>query len=223
MPALPDPPSPVIKLNVHWGVEGDISAQTVHYVGFTGAASAGDLATMAIEVVFAGDAEFNALASNYDGMLACVARDITTDMGAEATAGTPWVGTRGTELLPPSAAALVNHSISRHYRGGRPRTYLPLGVSSDVATTGFWSTGFVDAVDSAWGVWVSAFTHTSFGSINVGSLLNVSYYKGFTPFTEPSGRVRNRPNLRAVPVLDDITGHTTSRVIGSQRRRNRDA
>lgn len=223
MPALPNPPSPVVKLNVNWGIEADTLAQTVHYWGCSAAPSATDLATFAAAAVSHGETRFQALANDSVGMLGATARDISNDMGNEGTGGTPWVGTRGTALTPPAAAAVVSHSISRHYRGGHPRTYLPLGVSGDIALTGLWADAFVAAVDVAWGDWVADLNAATYGSLDIGQLINVSYYKGFTPFTEPSGRVRNRPNLRAVPVIDIITGHVTRKNIGSQRRRNRDA
>lgn len=221
MPALPTVAA--LKTTVNWGVEGDTSAQTVHYFTFTGGASAADLSTFAAAAVSEGATHFEAICSDSVGMLSTTARDLTSDMGNEATAGSPWVGTRGTALLPPSAAATVRHFIARHYRGGQPRTSLPCGVSADVALTGFWADAFVTAVETAWGAWTAALIGSTYGSLTISNLVNVSYYKGFTPFTEPSGRVRNRPTLRAVPVVDTITGHTVNKVIGSQRRRNRDA
>ena len=216
MPALPVVPA--VKLTVNWGVEGDVNAQTVHYFGPAGGEGSGTLATFAALAVSEGETQFASICSDSVGMLSATARDLSSDMGNEATAGSPWVGTRGTALLPPSAAATVRHFIQRHYRGGQPRTSLPCGVSGDVALTGFWSADFVTAVETAWGAWIAALNGGG-----IGALENVSYYHGFTPFTEPSGRVRNRPNLRGTPVVDTITGHTVNKIIGSQRRRNRDA
>lgn len=216
MPPLPS--VDVCKLTINWGVEGDTLAQTVHYFGPSSGGSSGTLSGFAALAVSEGDTAFASICSDSVGMLSATARDLSSDMGNEATAGAPWVGTRGTALLPPAAAATVRHFIPRHYRGGQPRTSLPCGVSGDVALTGFWSDAFVAAVEAAWGTWIAALNGSG-----LGDLQNVSYYKGFTPFTEPSGRVRNRPNLRAAPVVDTISGHTVNKIIGSQRRRNRDA
>lgn len=225
MAPLPDPPSPVVKVNINWGVEGDTLAQTIHYWQVSGSRTAADLSVMAMEVVATGDAHFAALCSDSVGMVSATVRDITSDMGAESTGGTPWVGTRGTALLPPSACAVVRHSIARHYRGGQPRTYLPVGVSGDVALTGLWADAFVTAVDSGWGAFADAISGNTFGAMDTGAIVNLSYYTGpnrviISPTT---GRSRNVSTRRAVPLIDTITGHTTAKNIGSQRRRNRDA
>lgn len=223
MPALPNVPN-VIKAVMNWGVEGDDAAQTVHYLSYSGGApSAADLSTFATDAVSAGASHFEAVCSDSVGMNSCTARDLSSDMGNEATAGTPWVGTRGTALTAPGAAVVVAHSISRHYRGGHPRTYLPAGVAGDIQTTGLWSTGLVSAVDSAWGAWVAALTGT-YGSLVVTNLVNVSYYgPPNRTITGSTGRVRTVSTVRATPKVDQITGHVTRAKIGSQRRRNRDA
>jgi hypothetical protein len=223
MPALPNVPG-VIKMTIDWGVEANVLAQTIHHWEFTGSATAGDMTAFAVNAQGAADAAapFVPLASDQVGMLAITVRDLTSDMGVEVSGGTPWLGTRGAALTSPGTAVLVRHQIARHYRGGQPRSYLPLGVSGDIATSGLWSDAFVNAVNSAWGSWVSSNTGP-IGGLTIASIANVSYYKGFTPFTTPSGRVKNRPNLRATPLVDAFTGHTTSKTIASQRRRNRDA
>lgn len=224
MPALPFPPTPILKVNVNWGVEGDTQAETIHYFSISANPSASDISGFMHSLVIDGQGEFGALCSDSVGMLAATGRDITTAMGNEATNGTPWVGTRGTALLPPAASAVVRHQIGRHYRGGHPRSYLPLGVSGDVALTGLWSDAFVTAVDTAWGAWINDLVSGSpYGALSIGGIVNLSYYHGFTPFTKPSGRVVNRPTLRPAPLVDVIVGHTTAKNIGSQRRRNRDA
>lgn len=225
MPALPAVAA-VVKTNLMWTVEGDASAENILFWHYTsGTPTAADLATFAAAIVTEADTAFNDLASNYTGVSSVIARDLASDMGAEAEAGTPWVGTAGTALLPPAAAAVVAHSISRHYRGGHPRTYLPIGVSASVATSGFWTDSFVTAVDSAWGSFVAAITGGSpYGGLDIDKLVNVSYYgPPNRVVTSSTGRVRTVSTLRAAPIVDTITGHVTRKVIGSQRRRNRDA
>lgn len=220
MPALPSPGA-IVKLTIDWGVEADTLAQTVHYFQYGGGApSAGTLSTIANTAVANGATHFQALASNFVGMISATARDLSSAMGNESTAGTSWSGTRGTDLTPPAAAAVVSHSISRHYRGGHPRTYLPLGVAADIATTGLWSTGFVAAVDTGWGAWVASMA----GVGGITNIVNVSYYGPPNRIiTGSTGRVRTVSTVRGTPIVDLITGHVTRRAIGSQRRRNRDA
>lgn len=223
MPALPVVPN-VIKLAVNWHVDGDASAMTVHYFRYSsGAPSAADLSTFAAAAVANGSTAFIATCNDSVGMFAATARDLASATGNESTAGTPWVGTRGTALTAPGAAVVVSHSISRHYRGGHPRSYLPCGVSADIATTGLWTTGLVSAVDTAWGTWAAAMTGT-FGSLVTTAIVNVSYMgPPNRMITSSTGRVRTVSTVRAAPIVDTITGHVTRNKIGSQRRRNRDA
>ncbi len=223
MPALPSPGS-VVKCILDWGVEGDTLAQTVHYFEYSGGPPlASTCSAIATAAVSNGLTEYQALANDSTGILSATVRDLSSAMGAEATAGTPWVGTRGTALTPPSAAAVVSHSISRHYRGGHPRTYLPLGVAGDIATTGLWASAFTAAVDSAWGSWVAAMLGAYSGT-TLSQLVNVSYYGPPNRIiTGSTGRVRTVSTVRTVPLVDVITGHVTRKNIGSQRRRNRDA
>lgn len=220
MPALPSPGA-VIKLTVDWGVEADSLAQTVHYFSYSGGApSAGTLSAIATDAVLNGATEFQPLANDSVGMLGATARDLSSAMGAEATAGTPWVGTRGTALTPPGAAIVVSHSISRHYRGGHPRSYLPLGVAGDIALTGLWASAFVTAVDTAWGAWIASLL----GTHGLTQLVNVSYYgPPNRTITSSTGRVRTVSTVRGTPIVDNVTGHVARKQIGSQRRRNRDA
>jgi len=224
MPALPDVPN-VLKVTINWHVEADALAQTIHYFRWSGAASAADLSTFANDVVSQGSTAFQALCSDQVGMTAATARDLTSSMGNEATAGTPWNGTRGAVILPPAAAVVVSHSIARHYRGGHPRTYLPLGEGGDVTNGGLWTSALTAAADAAWGSYVAALISGSpYGSLTISQLVNVSF---FGPpnriITGSTGRVRTVSTVRAVPLIDTITGHVTRSNIGSQRRRNRDA
>lgn len=223
MPALPNVAG-VLKLAVDWGVESDSAAMTVHYFRYSsGAPSAADLSTFANDAVSDGDSQFGGLASTHVGMMSATARDLSSAMGNEATAGTPWVGTRGSDLTAPGAAVVVSHSISRHYRGGHPRSYLPLGIAGDITSGGVWGGSLVTAVDSAWGTWI-ANRFGTFGSLTVTQLVNVSYYgPPNRTVTSSTGRVKTVSTVRAVPIVDTITGHVTRAKIGSQRRRNRKA
>lgn len=222
MPPLPSP-GRVIKLNLNWGVDGDTLAETIHFFAYTGTVDAGDLDTFTSNAVSSAEAEFQALATSFTGVLQATARDLSSDMGLEATGGTPWTGTRTGDRLSPGTAAVVSHSISRHYRGGHPRSYLPLGSGTDVASTGLWADAFVTAVDTAWGAFV-ADIKGAWGAFSVTDIVNVSYYgPPNRTITGSTGRVRTVSTVRAVPIVDTITGHTVNKRIGSQRRRNRDA
>lgn len=224
MPALPSPGA-VLKCIINWGIDGDAMAQTVHYFRYTGSADAGDVETFAAALVSEGSSQFQALATSFTGMNAATVRDLASEMGVEETGGTPWVGTRTGDRTPPGSAVVVSHTIDRHYRGGHPRTYLPLGAGSDIASTGLWATGLLTAVDSAWGAWTAAVT-TSYGSLTVSEIVNVSYYQGYEYVnrgTSSNPKWVRVPTVRSSPQVDTITGHVTRKNIGTQKRRNRSA
>jgi len=224
MPALPNV-NKVLRAVINWQVDGDTMGATVHHWRYTGSQpSASDDVAIAAEIVAEGDSAFGGLCNAHVGMNTCTVTDLTSDTAPEGTGGTPWLGTRTGGQLSPGTAVVVRHAIGRRYRGGHPRSYLPLGTSTDLQTSGLWTTAFQSAVDSAWGTFNSVVVG-AINSITAGAeLVNVSYYKGFTVVTSPTtGRARNVPTVRATPVVDTVTGHTVALNIGSQRRRNRDA
>jgi hypothetical protein len=224
MPALPNVAN-VLRVNLHWTVDADTMGQTVHYFRYSGGAPSGaDCASLAITTTAIASAAFQALCNTHVGVNATTVTDLTSSSGGQGEGGTPWVGTRSGGQLSPGTAAVVRHSIARRYRGGKPRSYLPTGTSTDVATTGLWATAFQTAMDTGWGTFTGDMSTISAGSTNVGAIVNISYYHGFTVVISPTtGRSRNVPTLRAVPLVDTITAHSTAIAIGSQRRRNRDA
>lgn len=223
MPALPVVPQ-VLKFRINWGVDGDTLAETIHYFHYTGGPpSPANCATMAATAVSAGDSQFAAYCATTTGMNNCEVTDLTSATSSQGVGGSPWVGTEGSERLSPGTAVLVNHLISRRYRGGKPRSYLPLGTASDVDTTGLWKSASAGNFETQWGAWVAAIKAGGAGCV-IDNIVNVSYYHGFTVVTSPTtGRSRNVPTLRAAPLVDVINGHTVPLQIASQRRRNRDA
>lgn len=226
MAPLPPTPSPVLGLTLHWARAGDALAQTKHLFAFTGAPADGaDLANLAASVVTAAETAFAGVVDTVTGVSACTLRDLSVAEGQQGTGGTPWVGTRTGAQLPPGSAVVVNHSVPRTYRGGKPKTFLPAGTGGDVASTGFWDTTLVDAVATAWGAFTAAVDGLSHGTVAIGNIVNVSYFTGGSTvvISPTTGRARNVPKRRTTPLVENFTAHTVSKVIGSQRRRNRDA
>jgi hypothetical protein len=223
MPPLANVPG-VLKVRLTWEVDGDTTAETIHHVSYTGGPpTSAQCVTMANSILTACNSDFVALMSDDTLVESVQITDLTSATAGQGTStGSGTVGTRGTALLSPGTAALVNHSISRRYRGGKPRTYFPFGVSGDVTTVGVWSGAFITAVNAAYATWQSAVVGSGAGCTLTG-FVNVSYYSGFTAVKESSGRYRNVPNPRSTPLVDPFTGSALATHIGSQRRRNRKA
>jgi hypothetical protein len=205
MPPLPNA-AQVLKVNLGWIDEGDVSAENVLHFKYTGGPPTGaQCATMAAAINAAQDSDFASLLHSTRSIGLCTVRDLTSDMGGEGTAGTVAAGTRAGTQLAPATSVLMNHQIARHYRGGKPRTYLPLGASGDI-TSGRWLGSFLTDVTTAWVNFISTVLGSGTGC-SIIYLCNLSYHSGGA--------------LRAVPVTDEVQSSSANPLIGSQRRRNR--
>jgi hypothetical protein len=117
---------------------------------------------------------------------------------------------------------LVNFLITRRYRGGKPRWYLPWGGGGDLTSRQEWTAGFITNVTSAISAIRTGFIGASSGSTSVSNQVNVSYYSGFTAVENPiTHRWRNVPTLRATPAVGVIESYSVAGLVSSQRRRNR--
>jgi hypothetical protein len=225
MPPLPNPPNPTLRCLLNWKIGADATSDTRLFFEYGGSApSPGDCAAFCQDIMFAATGKFDPLMHPQVTLESVTVVDITTTSGHQGMGGTPLVGTRTGGQLAPATSALVRHAIGTRYRGGKPRSYMPFGTSTDIGTTGLWDSAFVTAVDSAWGSFIAAVIGNVEGGTTIGQYMVLSYYDGVNPpVMLPSGRVKQSSKLRTVPVQYDITGHTTSEVIASQRRRNRNA
>lgn len=150
------------------------------------------------------------------------AADLTSANAGFGQAVMTHQGTRAGGALPGGTALLVNYAVNRRYRGGKPRSYLPAGVVTDINNAQNWTPAFVTAAQTAWGTFLQHLV----GVIQppgVSSMkqVNVSLYEGFRNFTDSSGRTKSIPTYREVAQVDDILGFTVNPGFGAQRRRNR--
>jgi hypothetical protein len=124
--------------------------------------------------------------------------------------------------LTGAAAALVNGTIARRYRGGKPRTYWPWFTSTDLDTQQQWNTSAVTLFNTQWGDFMTACLAISESGCTISESVNVSFYQGFVSAENPiTHRWRNLPTYRTgeIPV-DPILSWTLNLKPGSQRRRN---
>jgi hypothetical protein len=230
MPALPTVAN-VLKYKITWTVEGDPLANTIlHYHYTSGPPSDTDLTAFVVAMAAAVTAGLNAEYLASTTFSRHDVRDLSSDMGAVSGGTVDAIGTRAGSRLAPGTAALMNYGIRRSYRGGKPRGYWPIGASADVAATGFWTDAFV----SEYGTAVADFIQAgigSFGGMTVDNQCQVSYYGPPNRIlTNPStGRARtvstrrDAPGGTGHPIVDIINTQEPTKVIGSQRRRNRNA
>jgi hypothetical protein len=210
----------VLKCALKYNQADGSEAGSRFYLGYTGSApSSATLDTVAGDIKTAFVTNLLGAINSTFTLVEIDLLDITTETGASGS----WTGTEeGGDTTSPVAAQVatsVEFDIARRYRGGKPRMFLPPPGSSEVADPAHWTDGFVSGTNTN----MAAFM-TEIGAISVGGLsdlthVSLSYYKGFTNLPNSSGRERAVPTYRATALVDTVTGYSTKKMFGSQKRR----
>jgi hypothetical protein len=216
----PLPESPCVRCNVtgvddagnDWGIRFFLS-----YAG--SAPTAANCATLASDIASAYTSELGPLMHPTMSLTGVDVLDIASDTGASGTWSGSDAGTATGNILPVQTAMNVQYEISRRYRGGKPRTYLPIGTYADIANQSQWDGSFVTSTNTAVAAFFSAIAALSVGALGAQAHVNVSFYQGFTNHTNTSGRERPVPTYRDVAIVDPITGYSAKLTMGSQKRR----
>lgn len=118
----------------------------------------------------------------------------------------PLAGTRTGSALPAQVCAVVNwHTSYDHYRGGHGRSYIPAGVTTDLANQTTWTAGFqtsMTAKATSWRGAINAYAVSPFTSLTMSRVTRIRDHQPIDP-----------------PVLRPITAETTRLILGTQRRR----
>lgn len=145
--------------------------------------------------------------------------DIATVTGFSGQWNGSSSGTRSGSNLPAQVATNVEFNIARRYRGGKPRIYLPPGVTGDQANPVTWNSTYYNAVNSGMTAFIAAIQALSIGAMGTLKHVNLSYYSGYTNVEVPGRRAYSIPTYRASAKHDDVTGYSTKPLLSSQRRR----
>jgi hypothetical protein len=121
--------------------------------------------------------------------------------------------------LPASCAMNIEFDISRRYRGGKPRMFLPPPDESALQDAAHWTDAQVASSQTNIVNFFTAVEAISVGAVGALAHINLSYYSGFTNITNSSGRERAVPKYRATALHDAINGYAVKKEIGSQKRR----
>lgn len=205
MPALP-PVTDTIKVSLSWILDQNLTAESIlHFLYTGGHPSTSDCQGIAATIQAGAVTQFKPLMHPVNKVGLVTVLDIDSNTGSEGTAGTTTAGTKTGNSNPASAAVVMNHSIARRYRGGKPRSYAPFGTDVDQNTTGTWTTTLVGNANTAWSNFITDCLAATSGSTVVAQYISVSYFSG--------------GSQRVTPVKDPIV-QTLGRIrIGSQRRR----
>jgi hypothetical protein len=148
--------------------------------------------------------------------------DLTHRSAARGIAASQRTGTRPGLANGAAVAALINFTVARRYRGGKPRVYLPFFVASDLTTALTWSEDALADASVGWAAFMTGLLTCAPSTLKVLEQVNISHYEGFEVVTDlRTGRSRNVPQLRpGGPAIDTITKFAINPKPGSQRRRN---
>lgn len=220
MPPLPDVPQ-VVRVSLKFSYGSDLDVLPRFYFEYDDAAptNAG-LVTMAtaIESSFVSNMEAAMTPLVTWTEVECV--DLTTPDSAVGSYSFSHQGTRSGGELTANDCVLVNSTIQRRYRGGKPRMYLPWGSESDITTPQTWASGSITTFETYYTDLVNdVLAAFPSGTTGVGQV-NVSYYQGFDVSINPvTGRARNISKPRTAAVVDAILSSSVNARVGSQRRR----
>jgi hypothetical protein len=219
------PPLPavakVIKTDLIWSDEVNTDIVTRFFAEYSGSApSDADLDGWCASLADAYESALAGLANPNVILSAINAIDLSSATGAIGVAAPAVTGTRTGDPVSIGTAVVDSYSIARRYRGGHPRGYWPFGNSLDLGTLQTWADAFVAEAQSEFNAWwldVGTSGWSGAGTINH---VNVSYFSGFTVVINPmTGRARNVPTLRGIPIVDLVAGTTVRTKVGTQRRR----
>jgi hypothetical protein len=174
MPRLPDTPQ-VLKIAIQGSVGSRNWANILHchYIG--PAPIAADLITFATAIWDAWVASVTAFQDTQTALTKVTVTDLTSPTSAQGEFLGDTPGTRTGSYLPADTSALASYPASFRYRGGHPRTYLPVGVQADLATPQTWQTTFVSALHAAFLTFIESIVGATVGTAFVDALGAVSY------------------------------------------------
>lgn len=224
MPALPPAPS-VIRIALDFSLTATLKGGSRFFMLYSGGPpSVANLNTLCTDVETAWSSNLNSLMTNEFELTQITARDLTSDTAAAGEwTGSLAGGNSSHAAITVDAATLLNLQISRSYRGGKPKMFLPIGtigdISGDPPTT--WGNTFISDVDSGWAAFITALKALSGIGCTLTNQVNVSYYAGFASVQNPvTKRWRNIPTPRTGDAtIDLITNFSCNPLISQQRRR----
>lgn len=222
MPALPAVPG-VIRIAYKHSIQADTDVVNRVYYSYSGAEGTGaELATMAAALATEWNTNIAGQAATSVALIEIDIVDLSSPTAPTGTWSGSHAGTRSGQIPNAASCVLLNFKISRRYRGGKPRVYLPWGVAGDIASAQTWGSTFLTSCLTAWGEMQTAVSTNVWSGGGTTEQVNVSYYEGFTNYTGPTGRERARATVRTVPPpipVDVINSVAAQTKIGSQRRR----
>jgi hypothetical protein len=224
MTTLPVVPN-VVKIKLGWTIGGDTLAENgLHWEYSGGPPSAADCLSIADTIGTAVNSHLLTMLGTHVTNTTVEVTDLSSMSGGVGLNETDGVGTRTGSPLPSGSPVRVNFQLTRRYRGGKSRIYLPAFTSTDLSASNTWLSASLEALATAWTAFTDAVTGASSGTTTLTEQVNVSYYQGYTnvAYGNPV-KYRRVPTPRETPQVDAIVGASFPAIVGAQRRRNKDS
>lgn len=220
MPPLPDVPG-VVRVDIKYTNDTDLDILTRLHFAFTGGPLTNAQANTWAENIVSSAAALDGFMEASTEITLVTVTDLSTSSAGVGSYPADITGSLSGGQIPLATAFLVNYQISRRYRGGRPRTYLPAGDTTSLLNTREWTSGFVSSVTAIWNTFLADCLSDAPAGITDVYHCNVTYYgpPNYTKGVLPE-RVKTYSTKLAVPIVDRINTATYSNIPSSQRRRS---
>jgi len=221
MTPLPTVPN-VVQAKAFYSVGSDLSALNRVFIQYTGTPpNSAACAAMASSLYTDWAAEVPPYMHTDNALTGIEITDLSSTSGGSGTHTHTTAGTLNGNPLPAGNCMLASLSIPRRYRGGKPRTYFPVGDGNQINNPQQWKSTFVTNFQASLAALITDIAAIASGGCTLTTLCNISYYSGFTSVQDPvTHRWRNIPTKRATPLVDTASAWTAETVVASQRRRN---
>jgi hypothetical protein len=219
MAVLPPAPNTLSVVLTHL-VGQDANAQDKFYLSYTGAApTSAQCQSLASAVQSAWNTNLKPLMLIANKLQQITVTDLSTPTGGQGIVFPNSSGGRTGGYNTGETATLINFKLTRRYRGGHPRIYLPYGAASDISDPQTWVGSYLTAVSSGWQAFMTAVLGFA-GPPSLGGQVNVSYHSGHTWVQNSiTGNWKKVPTLRLSPLVEPIVGTSVNPKPASQRRR----
>lgn len=220
MTVPPLPASPCLRVKLDYQNADGFDAGSRFYLSYTGAApTSGNCLTIGADIGTAWNTNLAPIVGSSWYLKEIDVLDIASYSGASGITTVDYNGGQDGSIITANAAVNIEYGISRRYRGGKPRMFLPPPTSGQLLDMAHWSTDYLAAAATAIDAFFAAVNAIDVGAVGTLDHVNLSYYSGFKNVTNSSGRERAVPQYRDLALLDPVISYAVKSVVGSQRRR----
>ena len=212
----------VARIDIQWEVGSDNNALTRLHAGYSGAAPSSAACNVSAQAIYGVVHDnFLPLMNTQNTLRGVEVRDLSGEDAQSGSYSALHGGSAAGTPLPAEVAVLANYRIARHYRGGKPRSYLPLFTASDLDNPSSWKPASIAAALAAVEALLAELATAEVGGVALDGAVSLSYVQGYgAPRARSNGHLMYPPEYRATPKIDPITGVSINGTPSVQKRRN---